>query len=47
MTKYKVTFLIRRSWLASIVVEAENETALDEFIREFYPDTNWDYEVIE
>lgn len=47
MTKYLVTFLrYGNEPYAMIEVYALNSDDLDFFIRKFYPDTNWDYEVI-
>lgn len=56
MTKYLVTFLRRTNDpnsrrvsepYAMIEGYALTSDALDDFMREFYPDTNWYYEVME
>lgn len=48
MKKYLVTFIRKNNEpFAMIEVYAPNFDELDFFMRRFYPDTNWDYEVIE
>ncbi len=47
MTKYKVIFNIHGEPFASIEISSPDEQMLNEFIYRFYPDTNYEYEVIE
>jgi hypothetical protein len=46
MTKYKVTLCISTYPQVSFIIEAKDYDALGWFIYRFYPDTNWDYEVM-
>ena len=47
MKKYKVTFYISNSPQVSLIIEVLDINSLTWFIDRFYPDTNWDYEVME
>jgi hypothetical protein len=47
MRKYKVTFYYFSSPRAALIIEALDDEWLDWFMRRFYPDVSWDYEVIE
>lgn len=46
MISYKVTLCVSTDPKVSFVIDAVDYDALDWFMYNFYPDTNWDYEVI-